>query len=422
MNVFNSSVLETLRSRDLIYQISNGDGQLDNLLHSETVVYHGIDPTNSKLHIGNLLPLMIMRWMQKFGHKIIIVLGGATAKIGDPSGKSSERQSMQAEEVKTNIENIESFIKYFFKCDGEFQAEVTILDNYEWTHNFSVLDFLSGIGKNASINRMIGLDSVKSRISRDSYMSFAEFSYSILQAYDFIYLNKKYDCKIQIGGADQWGNIVAAGVNIAKKMYGETLYGITCPLITDANGNKIGKSENNGINIDHADTNFAYEYWQFWRNVKDEEVYKYLKMFTFVNSNDMHTNDINEAKILLANAATEIIYGSEISQSVLNAVNAINNKHFDRIESINVIHSYIYSAADLQNGICIYDFLVKSNLVSSKSEARRIFSNNGIKINGETTSKELIVSSDFLYNALCVSVKNKVRIIKVDSAQYASNQ
>lgn len=425
---FKSSVLEILQSRGLIYQVSDGDGRLDSLLQNEMVVYHGVDPTSNVLHIGNLVPLMIMKWIQKRGHKVVILIGGATARIGDPSGRDAERNTMEHSEIKSNISAIKEFIRNFFKTENDFTLDVEIVDNYSWLYNLSILDFLGGIGKNASVSKMLSTDSVKNRLSRDSYLSFTEFSYSILQAYDFIHLCKQYNCKLQVGGADQWANIIA-GVNLAKKMYSEILYGMTCPLILDANGKKIGKSSDNSssVSIYYEDKASAYDYWQFWRNTHDSCVEQYLKVFTFLSLDTIKTSvseDINKAKILLADEATSIVYGEQLVHEIRKTVSVLYGESNEQYHNLSLIKSIERSYTELQEGIPYAKLLVDLDLCNSITEAKKLIKGKGMKIDRIMVDDEngvLSLSSFTKGNVTLISVGNRVRFVKLSTQTKSSN-
>lgn len=412
--MFKSSVLELLRARGLLYQMSD-ESALDNILQNEAVIYLGIDPTAKNLHIGNLVPLMIMKWIQKCGHKVIILIGGATARIGDPSGRSEERILLDEEEIKRNVESIKTFLKEFFQSSGS-QLEVEILDNYSWLYKVQLLDLLF-LGKNASVNKILSLDSIKNRLSRESYLSFTEFSYPLIQAYDFLHLHEKYHCTVQIGGADQWGNIVT-GINLIKKYIEKNVYGITCPLILDSNGNKLGKSANNSITIDYENISTAYDYWQFWRNTNDADVYKHLKVFTFLPLEYIESmQDINEAKIILADEATSIVYGKEATIEAKKIVDILYGESDEQYESLSLVESVHYSHDELQKGIPYAQILVDTRLCSSISEAKKLIAGNGLKIDKVKVHDGMLSLSNFRKgNVTLISVGNKVRFVKLKTS------
>jgi len=299
---YRSSALQELSYRGFIYQtIENENVSLDDLLHQEEVtIYLGIDPTSHSLHVGNLSGLMMMKWMQKQGHKVILIIGGATARIGDPSGRNKEREVLDANIISSNISYIRSFLEKFFFTDDTSSLPVEILDNYTWLNNVKYLDILNEFGKLISVNYMLSAEMIKNRIDNEIHLSFLEFNYSLLQAYDFLHLYRNKGCKVQVGGSDQWFNITM-GIDMVHKITNESLYAITWPLVLDNQGNKLGKSAGNAIFIDPKFTS-AYDYWQYWRNVDDNDVIKFLKIFTFLNRDEIErisTLNINDAKKFL---------------------------------------------------------------------------------------------------------------------------
>lgn len=413
--MFKSSVLELLKARGLLYQMSD-ESALDTILQNEAVIYLGIDPTARNLHIGNLVPLMIMKWIQKCGHKVIILIGGATARIGDPSGRDEERILLAEDDIKRNVESIKIFLKEFFQS-SDSQLDAEILDNYSWLYKVQLLDFLF-LGKDASVNKILSLDSIKNRLSRESYLSFTEFSYPLIQAYDFLHLNEKYHCTVQVGGADQWGNIVT-GINLIKKHTERNVYGITCPLILDSNGNKLGKSANNAsITIDYENISTAYDYWQFWRNTNDSDVQNYMKIFTFLPLEYIESiKDINEAKIILADEATSIVYGKEATIEAKKIVDILYGEGNEQYESLSLVESVHYSHDEIQKGIPYAQILVDTKLCSSISEAKKLIAGNGLKIDKVKVNDGILSLSNFRKgNITLISVGNKVRFVKLKSS------
>ncbi|MDC1092193.1 tyrosine--tRNA ligase, partial [Candidatus Pelagibacter sp.] len=296
--------LKEFKDRGFFYQCTNEE-ELSSLMDKEKIkAYIGFDCTAESLHVGSLLQIMCLRLLQKNGHKPIVLLGGGTTRIGDPSGKDKTRKILSEEEIEKNIKNIKNILKKFLDNDNQ-ETKPVFVNNYTWLKNLNYISFLRDIGKHFTINRMLTFDSVKLRLDREQSLSYMEFNYMILQAYDFLELNKKENCVLQIGGSDQWGNIVN-GVELIKRYSNKQSYGLTTPLITLATGAKMGKSENGAIWLDEKFLS-AYDYWQFWRNTDDRDVVKFLKNFTDIEIEDIkkaENYNINDLKILLANETT----------------------------------------------------------------------------------------------------------------------
>ena len=356
--------------------------------------YIGFDSTASSLHVGSLLQIMCLRLLQKHGHRPIVLLGGGTTRIGDPSGKEETRKILSEKQIEKNIKNIEKIFKIFLKTNNS-KLKPIFVNNYKWLGKLNYIKFLREIGKHFTINKMLSFDSVKLRLDREQSLSYMEFNYMILQAYDFLELNKTKNCLMQIGGSDQWGNIVN-GVDLIKRHSNKQVYGLTTPLITLASGAKMGKTESGAVWLDKKLLS-SYDYWQFWRNTDDRDVLKFLKMFTDLSIDEIDkikNSDINKLKVILANEATTMLHGKLASQKAQQtARNTFENK------SMGIdLPSIKLKKEEITNGINIIDLVVKSNLLKSRSEVRRMINNNGIRINNEIVNSEKLNVTENNFN------------------------
>jgi len=376
--------LKEFKDRGYFYQCTSED-ELSNLLDKKSInAYIGFDSTASSLHVGSLLQIMCLRLLQKHGHRPIVLLGGGTTRIGDPSGKEETRKILSEKQIEKNIKNIEKIFKIFLKTKNP-KLKPIFVNNYKWLGKLNYIKFLREIGKHFTINKMLSFDSVKLRLDREQSLSYMEFNYMILQAYDFLELNKKKNCLMQMGGSDQWGNIVN-GVDLIKRHSNKQAYGLTTPLITLASGTKMGKTESGAIWLDKKLLS-SYDYWQFWRNTDDRDVLKFLKMFTDLSVDEIDkikNSDINKLKVILANEATTMLHGKLASQKAQQtAKNTFENK------SIGMdLPSIKLKKEEISNGINIIDLVIKSNLLKSRSEVRRMINNNGIRVNNEIVNSE----------------------------------
>ena len=402
--------LTEFKKRGFFYQCT-GEDDLSKLLDKEKInAYIGFDCTAESLHVGSLLQIMCLRLLQKHGHRPIVLLGGGTTRIGDPSGKDKTRTILSEKEIEKNIHNIEKILKIFLK-DNDPNIKPIFVNNYTWLKNLNYISFLRDIGKHFTINKMLSFDSVKTRLEREQSLSYMEFNYMILQAYDFLELNKKKNCMLQIGGSDQWGNIVN-GVDLIKRHSNNHAYGLTTPLITLASGAKMGKTETGAVWLDKKFLS-AYDYWQFWRNIDDRDVLKFIKIFTDIDFSEIEkikNNDINELKILLANKATTMLHGEqEAKKSEETAKQTFNgNSLGDNLPSITI------SDRQLKNKITLVDLVILSKLESSKSEIRRLVKGNGIRVNNQMiTDEKLIITKDFFKDRLIKLSIGKKKHIKV---------
>jgi len=399
------------KERGFFYQCT-GEEDLSKLLDKKKInAYIGFDCTAESLHVGSLLQIMCLRLLQKHGHRPIVLLGGGTTRIGDPSGKDKTRTILSEDEIEKNIRNIEKILKKFLD-NTDPKTKPIFVNNYTWLKNLNYISFLRDIGKHFTINKMLSFDSVKTRLEREQSLSYMEFNYMILQAYDFLELNKTENCMLQIGGSDQWGNIVN-GVDLIKRHSNNHAYGLTTPLITLASGAKMGKTESGAVWLDKKFLS-PYDYWQFWRNIDDRDVFKFIKIFTDININQaekIKNNDINELKILLANKATEMLHGElEAKNSEETAKQTFtDNSLGEKLPSV------LISKKELESKITLIDLIVLSKLENSKSEIKRLIKGNGIKINNQVvTDEKLIITDDIFKDNLIKLSLGKKRHIKVE--------
>ena len=405
--------LKEFKDRGFFYQCT-GEDELSKLLDKEKINgYIGFDCTAESLHVGSLLQIMCLRLLQKHGHRPIILLGGGTTRIGDPSGKDKTRTILSEEEIEKNIKNIESILKKFLEIKDP-KTKPIFVNNYSWLKNLNYISFLRDIGKHFTINKMLSFDSVKTRLEREQSLSYMEFNYMILQAYDFLELNKKENCVLQMGGSDQWGNIVN-GVDLIKRHSNKQAYGLTTPLITLASGAKMGKTESGAVWLDKKFLS-PYDYWQFWRNIDDRDVLKFLKIFTDLSVDEIEkikNQDINQLKITLANKATSMLHGEKEAK----AIEETAKKTFSENSLGSELPSISINKNQLDKGLNIIDLIILSKLENSKSEIRRLIKGNGVKINNQSIADEkLIITQDiFKDNNIKLSLGKK-RHIKVELA------
>jgi len=403
--------LKEFKDRGFFYQCT-GEENLSQLLNKEKIrAYIGFDCTAESLHVGSLLQIMCLRLLQKHGHQPIVLLGGGTTRIGDPSGKDKTRIILSEEEIEKNINNIEKILKNFLN-DKDPKTKPIFVNNYTWLKNLNYISFLRDVGKHFTINKMLSFDSVKIRLEREQSLSYMEFNYMILQAYDFLELNKKENCMLQIGGSDQWGNIVN-GVDLIKRYSNNHVYGLTTPLITLASGAKMGKTESGAVWLDKKFLS-AYDYWQFWRNIDDRDVLKFLKIFTDINVDEIENiknDNINELKILLSNKATSMLHGEDEARKCQETAKQTfsENSLGDNLPSIQI------NKQMLGDKMSILDLVILSKLENSKSEIRRLIKGNGIKINSQAISDEkFLITEDLFKESLIKLSLGKKKHIKVE--------
>ena len=393
MAEYSSEFIKEIIARGFIHQATDINN-LDKILTKKANIpaYIGFDCTASSLHVGSLIQIMLLRWFQKTGHKPIILLGGGTTLVGDPSGKDESRKLLTDEVIRNNSLGIKEVFKKFINFNEENNSAIMV-DNAEWLKTLNYINFLRDFGKHFSINRMLTFDSVKLRLDREQTLSFLEFNYMILQAYDFYELNQRYSCLIQMGGSDQWGNIIN-GIELHRRVSAEknkdSLFGLTSPLITTSSGTKMGKTANGAIWL-NSNLCSPWDYWQFWRNTEDKDVIRFLKLFTEISLDEiiklekLEGAEINDAKIILANAATTLLHGKDATEKAIEtAKNIFENKGGDA--NLPII---TFSNTQLAEGIPILECLINNNyLASSKGEARRLIRGSGVKLSDITISDE----------------------------------
>ena len=403
--------INIIKERGFIHQTTD----LDLLAkeYEKIIGYTGFDCTSNTLHVGSLLQLMLLRWLQKTNNKPIILLGGGTTKIGDPSGKDTTRKILSEEEIIKNSLGIKSVINKYINFDNT-DCGAILVNNSKWLDNLNYIDFLRKFGKYFSVNRMLTFDSVKTRLERQQNLSFLEFNYMITQAYDYFYLNKEFNCNVQFGGSDQWGNIIN-GIDLIKKASSENnknVHAITSPLITTSNGKKMGKTAKGAIWLSEKDLS-VFDFWQFWRNTSDEDVIKFLKIFTEINLSEIKKlsmlkgEDINEAKIILANEITTLTHGKKKNLEALDSIKGVMNNQIGN----NSLPSINLKISEIKKGVQIYKiFCLDKILCSSNSDARRLISQGAAKINGKKVMdfNYLVTEKDILENnAIQISIGKK---------------
>ncbi len=383
------TLFSELKERGFIHQCTNEE-ELSNLIENKKIKFYiGFDCTAKSLHVGSLIQIMIMKLFQKYGHVPIILIGKGTTKIGDPSGKDETRKMLSDDEINANGKNLE---KVFSKFLNMSENKTLIRDNAKWLQKLNYVDFLRDYGKHFTINKMLSFDSVKIRLEREQSLSFVEFNYMIFQAYDFYELNKTDDCALQIGGSDQWGNIVN-GVELIRRVNDNNAYGLTTPLLTNANGDKMGKTADGAVWLDE-DMLSPYDYWQFWRNVDDRDVIKFIKLFTVmdlkkINELEKNNKNINELKVLLANEATKLLHGETESQKAEKVATEL----FSKDTMSDDMPTLRLKADEVKQKQYLSDLIVRMEMASSKSESRKLIRGNGVKVNRKPISDEMYVIS-----------------------------
>ena len=382
------TLIEELKYRGFLHQCTDEES-LNKKLKSENITFYiGFDCTAKSLHIGSLIQIMIMRLFQKYGHTPIILIGTGTTRIGDPSGKDETRKILTDDEIKNNANNLKTVFDKYLSFKNE-KNKALIMDNADWLDKLGYVDFLRDFGKHFTINKMLTFDSVKIRLEREQSLSFVEFNYMIFQAYDFYELNNRNSCTLQIGGSDQWGNIVN-GVELIRRVNGKEVFGLTTPLLTNSNGDKMGKTADGAIWL-NDDLLSAYDYWQFWRNVDDRDVIRFMKLFTDLSKEQIDSHEqnssknINDLKIILANEVTAMLHGIESSRKAEQAAKQIfeNKSLSEDMPTLNL------SNEDVQNGALLSDLIVQMKYANSKSESRKLIRGKGVKLNGKIVENEL---------------------------------
>jgi len=402
-----SDFIATMIERGFLADCTDYQGLDDALTSGVQTAYIGYDATAQSLHVGHLMNIMVLRWFQKLGHKPITLMGGGTTKVGDPSFRSDERPLLGPEQIDANIAGMQKvFDKYLSYEDSDTGA--LMLNNAEWLDDLNYLDFLRDIGRHFSVNRMLSFESVKSRLDREQSLSFLEFNYMILQAYDFLELNRRYGCILQMGGSDQWGNIVN-GIDLTRRVLDHEIYGLTTPLLTTSDGRKMGKSQGGAIWL-NGDMLSPYEFWQFWRNTTDADVGRFLKIFTELPVDEcdrmgaLQGSEINEAKIRLANEVTTLLHGAEAAAKA----EATAREVFEKGGVGGDLPTLTLTAEDLGDGISVVQLIVKSGLAKSGKEAKRLIAENGAKLDdAPLTDAGLMIDAAALSSPIKLSAGKK---------------
>tara|TARA_R110002012_G_scaffold60307_3_gene157710 strand:+ start:19177 stop:20427 length:1251 start_codon:yes stop_codon:yes gene_type:complete len=375
-----SEFIRIMMERGFLADCTDYQGLDDALMRGAVPAYIGYDATAKSLHVGHLMNIMVLRWLQKCGGKPITLMGGGTTKVGDPSFRSDERPLLDNAAIDANIAGMQQVFEKYLSY-GDSDNDAIMLNNAEWLDNLNYLEFLRDIGRHFSVNRMLSFESVKSRLDREQSLSFLEFNYMILQAYDFLELNRRYGCLLQMGGSDQWGNIVN-GIDLTRRVLDQEIYGLTTPLLTTSDGRKMGKSQGGAIWL-NGDMLSPYEFWQFWRNTTDADTGKFLKIFTELPVEEcdrlsaLEGSDINAAKIILANEVTTLLHGAEAARTA----EATAREVFEKGGVGDDLPTLTLSAADIGDGISIVQLIVKSGLAGSGKEAKRLITENGARYN-----------------------------------------
>lgn len=402
-----SDFIAVMMERGYLADCTDYQGLDEALLKGVQPAYIGYDATAQSLHVGHLLNIMMLRWLQKTGHKPITLMGGGTTKVGDPSFRSDERPLLGPEQIDANIAGMKKVFANYLSY-GEGENDAIMLNNAEWLDNLNYLEFLRDIGRHFSVNRMLSFESVKSRLDREQSLSFLEFNYMILQAYDFMELNRRYGCILQMGGSDQWGNIVN-GIDLTRRVIDHEVYGLTSPLLTTSDGRKMGKSQGGAIWL-NGEMLSPYEFWQFWRNTTDADVGRFLKLYTELPVEEcerlgaLQGSEINEGKVILANEVTKLLHGAEAAA----AAEATAREVFEKGGIGDDLPTLTLSPADLGDGISIVQLIVKSGLAKSGKDAKRLIAENGAKLDDQPlTDAGLMIDAGALTSPIKLSAGKK---------------
>ncbi len=407
-----SDFLSVLMERGYIHQCSDFEGVDAKAKAGELIAYIGFDCTASSLHVGSLVQIMMLRWLQKTGGKPVPLMGGGTTRVGDPSGKDESRRMLSLDDIEANKTSIKQVFSKFLTF-GEGRTDAVMPDNAEWLTALNYIDFLRDVGRHFSVNRMLSMDSVKMRLERDQELSFIEFNYMCLQAYDFAELYRRYGCLLQMGGSDQWGNIVT-GIDLGRRMGAPQLYALTSPLLTTASGAKMGKTAAGAVWL-NADMLPVYDYWQYWRNTEDADVGRFLKLFTDLPMDEIRRlealagAEINEAKKILATEATAMLHGREQAM----AASETARKTFEEGELATSLPTVEIAAGELADGIGVLNAFVKVGLVPSTGEARRQVKSGGLRVNDAVVSDERaqLTNADLTGGVIKLSFGKKKHIL-----------
>lgn len=415
--------IKNFEKKGFLYQCTDIEKLTDLTNRSKIAAYIGFDCTANSLHVGSLMQIMILRLLQQHGHKPIIILGGGTSKIGDPTGKDEARKALNAEEITKNSEGIKKslakFIKFGDGSGNDGNSDAILVNNDTWLSSLGYIEFLQNFGSFFSVNRMLSMDSVKSRLEREQHLSFLEFNYMLLQAYDFYHLNKAYNCLLQIGGSDQWGNIVM-GVDFIRKLTGNETFGITTPLLTTSSGVKMGKSVAGAVWL-NEDMLSPYDYFQYWRNCEDPDVIKFAEFFSELNDTEMQefskiaSSNINEAKKQLAFNLTKLCHGEEAARQALEV--ATNVFELGGVDMS--LPTFYVESARLAAGVPAFELLFEAGLAASKSEAKKLVRGAGVKVNDQMIMEEnMLINASFISNDKVIKLsvgKKKHILVKIEA-------
>ncbi|TDX65125.1 tyrosyl-tRNA synthetase [Methylosinus sp. sav-2] len=407
-----SDFLATLIARGFVHQCSDFEGLDEKARSGELTAYVGFDCTAASLHIGNLLSIMLLSWLQRTGGKPLPLVGGGTTRVGDPSGKDESRKLLSIETIDSNKAAIQKTFAKFLSF-GAGKTDAILLDNAEWLTKLNYIDFLRDVGRHFSVNRMLSMDSVKLRLDREQELSFIEFNYMCLQSYDFVEIAKRYDASLQMGGSDQWGNIVM-GVDLGRRLGTHQLYALTAPLLTTSSGAKMGKTAAGAIWLD-ASMLAPYDYWQYWRNTEDADVVRFLKLFTFLPLDEIEKlaalggAEINEAKKILATEATALLHGREAAELAAETA----RRTFEEGALALSLPKVAVTASEVAAGIGVLTAFVKAGLVASTGEARRQIKAGGLRLNDAVVSDEKAVlgETDFVEGVAKLSLGKKKHVL-----------
>ncbi|WP_291731053.1 tyrosine--tRNA ligase [Leisingera sp. F5] len=411
-----SDFVAVMMERGFLADCTDYQGLDEALLQGVRPAYIGFDATAKSLHVGSLIQIMMLRWFQKTGHQPITLMGGGTTKVGDPSFRADERPLLTEAQIDDNIAGIKKVFSAYIDYDSDAPNKALMLNNAEWLDGLNYLEFLRDIGRHFSVNRMLAFESVKSRLDREQSLSFLEFNYMILQAYDFMELNNRYGCILQMGGSDQWGNIVN-GIDLTRRVIDHEVYGLTSPLLTTSDGKKMGKSADGAVWL-NPEMRSPYEFWQFWRNTTDADVGRFLKLYTELPVDECERlgalagSEVNAAKVILANEVTTLCHGVEAAA----AAEATAREVFEKGGVGDDLPTLSLSSEDLGDGISIVQLIVKSGLAKSGKDAKRLISENGAKIDDQPlTDAGLMIDAGALSSPIKLSAgKKRHALVRLD--------
>ena len=412
---FKSEFIEEIYQRGFIYQSTELEN-LDQIMKKRKISgYIGFDITSDSLHVGSLVQLMLLHWLDYYDHRAVALVGGGTTLVGDPSGKDSSRKILQKTEIDKNINKIKKIFNRFVNL----KKNSIVIDNYDWLSELNYINFLRDIGSKITLNKMLTFDSVKNRLDREQPLSFLEFNYMLLQAYDFYYLNEKYNCELQMGGSDQWGNIIN-GIDLIRKINKNKAFGITSPLITNNDGSKMGKTADGAVWLDEEKLS-NFDFYQFWRNIDDKNVSKFLHLFTKLDLSEikklskLKNEEINEAKKILAFEVTRLARGQDQAKDAMDIANNV----FDSKKLDNRINNIQVNVLDIENKkFTIIDAVQKLKLIESRSEIKRLIKSNGVKVNDKNYNNEDFSLRDLINeNKIKISIgKKRIGLINIISS------